>query len=338
MIEVKDRAPRGNKDETAGGKAHRHKVRLPSGPSAQGGVPRAALGTSISSIREADGRVSGLKFNILAMELYWKLSKAENKAFHFVLPYRWYLYGAVVDGYMLRDCIKFDHPDNELGTNVEAVSAGLFDMRSAPAGLREEIEPFTWDLARKHAGQAGIPGMLRDHYRMVPLPFQRDFLEWSQLTRAMLFGYEPDDSRTVALHFNRLVKSYPQELEPRLTSAFGRLALCLEPIVTGRTTGDLGKLREAVTALWDFWTAFCLFLSVRYNEGLPDARLKSYRAHAETELPAYKRRLSAYLENGYLQEGFIATRLGQDIAPLSRFMVEKARLTLEKGCHQSPDL
>jgi len=319
------------------GKAQRPKVRPLSGPASQGGVLRAVLGTSISSIRETDGRVSGLKFNKLAMELYWKLSKAENRAFHFVLPHRWYLYGAVVDDYTLRDHIKFDHPDNELETNVEAAFAGLFDMRSAPAGLREEIEPFATDFARKHAGQAGIPGMLRDHYRRAPLPFQRDFLEWSQLTRAILFGYEPDDSRTVALHFNRLVKSYPQELEPRLTSAFGRLALYLEPIVTGRTSGDLGKLKEAVTALWDFWTAFCLFLSVRYNNGLPDARLESYRAHAETELTAYKRRLSAYLENGYLQEGFIAARLGQDIASLSRFMAEQARLSLEETNQLSRD-
>ena len=313
------------------GKGRARSVRSPSGSDSSGKVLRAVLGASISAIREVDGRVSGLKFNKLAMELYWRLSKAQNRAFHFVLPHRWYLYGAVVDDFTLRDCVRFDHPENELETNVEAVSLGLFDMKSAPAGLREEIEPVAREFARRHAGQAGIPGMLRDHYIMAPLQFQREFLEWSQLTRAILFGYEPDAPHAVALRFDRLVKSYPPELEPRLTTAFGRLALYLEPLVSGRPMGDLGKLRETVTALWDFWTAFCLFLSVRSNDGIPAARLESYRAHAETELTAYKRRLSAYLENGYLQEGFIAARLGQDIAPLSRFMAEQARLSLEGG-------
>ncbi len=279
------------------------------------------LHRAVSALQEADGRAAGVKFNKLVMDIYWQLSKAENKRLHFGVPYRWYLYGAVVDDYVVRELVRFDHPEDEMRTNVVWVPDRPPRLARDSEGASEEIDHICAEFARKYAGPEAIAEMLRDHYTHAPEKFQKDFLEWSLSTRAILRGYESDSPDRVRALLRTLSTSYPRDLEPRLTPAFQRLALYLEPIVDERKREDFSTLRLSVDALWEFWATFGLFLSLRHNEGIPADRLAAYRKHAETELEAYKRRLSAFLEQGYLKE----TKGAFDLAPLGQFFAAAIR-------------
>jgi hypothetical protein len=287
-----------------------------------------ALKSAITNLQEADGRVAGLKLNKLIYELFRQLSTAKDAALHFTLPHRWYLFGAVIDDRSLASLVRFDHPEDEYKTNAVWVGPAKPRVGDAPDGLLEEIEQICAKFAHEYAGPEGIAPMLRDHYRSAPLQFQRDFLEWSLLSREILRGYRPDSPALLQGHFSKMLKSYPADLEPRLTPAFQRLMLFLEPKVANRTSGDLAELEAHAVALWDFWTAFCQFLSISHNHGIPPERLAGFRSRAERELVGYKRRLTAYLEQGYLREAPPTPAAPYDFSEIGAFLSEEIRATL----------
>jgi hypothetical protein len=65
---------------------------------------RFAIFNAAAAIKRIDARVSGIKFN----KLMFKLGTIEPRL---RLPYRWYLYGAVLDSSELKGYVEFEHPD-----------------------------------------------------------------------------------------------------------------------------------------------------------------------------------------------------------------------------------
>jgi|GEM_PF-5829360 hypothetical protein len=254
---------------------------------------------AVNALARVDGRASGLKFNKLVCEVHEIMSHATDHAFRFALPRRWYLYGEVVDAAQVWNIVRFQHPDDEFGTNVDIVPGG---PRSRPDGFADELGRITKEFAVKYRGPEGIEPMLRHHYERAPYPFQRGFLHWSQLTRGIINGYNQDDTDAVAKAFTRLEGEYPVDLDERLTTAFNRLTLYLGPSVQERRFGDLRGLDRQERVIWDFWKAFCLFLSVKHNSDEPRDEVERFRKHAEVELVAYQRRLVTFLEREYLDE------------------------------------
>lgn len=286
---------------------------------------------AIDTLQSVDARPSGLKFNKLVLELFWHLASSRNKAMHFDVPYRWYLYGGVVDDYAVHGLVRFDHPDDEYHTDAIWIGPPKLRVPTKAEGLMEEVVVFSDEFARKYAGQDGIPPMLRHHYRKAPLPFQRDFLEWSLLGRAILGGYQDDSPAQTNRAFGQLQASFPGDLEPRLTPAFERLTLYLEPYIVERAPGDWRTLHLATEALWEFWKVFGLFLSLQHNYNIPQDRLNRYRARAEIELEAYKRRLTAFLQDRYLREIPGVQAGGFDLSQIGRFLSDEVRSSLDGG-------
>lgn len=253
---------------------------------------------AIESLIKVDGYASGVKFNKLVFYLHKKLSESGNRAFRFRLPYRWYLYGAVVDFHPLLGYATARDPDHEMLNDLTwNPGQGRVD---GPEGLLDEIVPMAIQFARKYSGREGIPQMLRDHYVDAPLDFQRDYLSWSQLTSDMAYGTLIDSPAVATLAFRNLERDYPTDLDPRLTPLFNRLVLYLDPLVGERRTADLKTLRGQVAVVEEFWRVFCLFLSLKHNSNLEPTTLTRFKERADEELLAYKRRLSAYLNDGYV--------------------------------------
>jgi len=287
------------------------------------------LRAAIDALRAGEGRAGGLKFNKLVFELQRELAKSKNKKFHAVVPHRWYLYGAVVDDLALHQLVEFDHPEDELRSNVRWVGGPRRALPAGYEGIRDEIEQVCGAFVRKYHGREGIGPMLRAHYENAPLEFQRRFLEWSLTIRDALKGYADDVPETQFKLFRAAVDAYPSDLEQRLSPSFERLVLFLEPLVHGRTPGDLKTLARCGDAMWDFWVTFCLFLSLKHNEGLSPQRLGGFRNRAETELPAYKRRLTAFLEQQYLEErGSLPLAAGGTV-PIRKFVFSEVMRELD---------
>jgi hypothetical protein len=304
----------------------------PSRPRAPfGAVFAVAAKRAIDTLQAVDGRASGLKFNKLVLELFWHLSKSENKAMHFDVPYRWYLYGAVVDDYAVQNLVRFDHPDDEYRTDTIWIGPPKPKVPAKAEGLAEEVVVFAQNFATKYAGRDGIPPMLRDHYAKAPLDFQRDFLEWSLLGRAILDGYQDDSPAQTQRAFVKLQTSFPRDLEARLSPAFERLTLYLEPYIAERVPGDLRTLELALDVLWEFWKVFGLFLSIRHLNAIPPDRIDRYRVRAEIELEAYKRRLTAFLQDRYIRENPGVQQTGFDLSQIGRFLSEEVRSRLDGG-------
>ena len=295
---------------------------------------RGALGLvcelSVNSLIRADGRASGIKFNKLVCEVHEILSHAEDRAFHFALPRRWYMYGEVVDASQLWDIVRFHSVDDndEIGTNVDIVPGG---PRSHPPGFEEEVVRIVRNFVAQYPGTEGIEPMLRHHYERAPYPFQQGFLDWYQLTRGILGGYKQDDPEMLTKAFSRLEDRYPVELDDRLTTAFNRLTLFLGPHVDGRRFGDFAELRHQELALWDFWSTFCLFLSVRYNADEPRERIEFFQGRAEREITAYQRRLVALLENEYLKDSTAGKALFVPSSELASALVDDIMRALTDG-------
>jgi len=263
-----------------------------------------ALFSSIRALEEYEGRAGGLKFNKLAFAVYKRLSRAQDPGLHFPLPHRWYLHGAVVDDFAVRDLVRFDHPEDETRTTAIWIPKPPRLTPKGSEGAREEIEAeCTAFIRRLERSDDPIPDMLREHYRFAPLDFQRDFLEWTLLAKDILRGYHLDIPERAATLFSALATSFPRDVAPALGPALDRLVLYLEPLLRRRAPGGMEPLRQAFEMSWEFWAVFCLFLSMRYNEGVPPSRLAAYRQRSEKELVAFKRRLSSYLEEGYIREG-----------------------------------
>lgn len=260
------------------------------------------LEKAIDSLRAAEGRAAGLKFNKLVFAVQRELAKSKTRKFHFTVPYRWYLYGAVVDDFALRNLVEFDHPEEELRTNVRWVGGARRSLPRGYEGLADEIEVVCQSFVKEYHGREGLGPMLRAHYQFAPLEFQRKFLEWSLGARDTIDGYAADVPEIHLKLLRGVVESFPSNLEPRLSPPLERLILYVEPLLHGRAPGDLKMLDLCWGAMWDFWSTFCLFLSLKYNEGLSQQRLASFRNRAETDLVAYKRRLNAFLEQQYLKE------------------------------------
>lgn len=307
---------------------------MPVRQSARGRTNKAVLAavvkSAVTALVEVDGRASGIKFNKLIYAAHKRLSAGGNTDFHFELPHRWYLYGAVSDERALWDFARFHRPDDEVGTDVELMPRHRSGWRT-PEGLVEELDPFATEFARRFAGSEGVPAMLREHYVDAPQQFERDFLEWSLLTRSILKGYSEDSPERVASTFQKLETSFEAGFEPRLTPAFNRLALFLKPRVERRPFRDLGALDLDVGAMWDFWQVYCLFLSVRFNVGYSVDRVASFEARAETEADAYKRKIAAFLQAGYLKEAANLTGRPSDLVPVAQFLAGEVAARLDEG-------
>jgi hypothetical protein len=288
---------------------------------------RAAAESAVEALIQVDGRASGLKFNKMMYAIHKHLAAGKNKAFHFTLPHRWYLYGAIVDARSISTIALFHHED-EFITDVDLVRTR---RRRTVEGAREEIYPFAREFAIRFAGSEGIPPMLREHYLDAPLQFQRDFLEFSLLCRAILGGYSEDSPEGIAKLLGKLEASYPLDFNPKLTTAFNRLTLYLEPRAAQRPFRDLISLKSDFEALWDFWETFCRFLSVKYNEGIPSDRLSYYESKAKEELEAYERRLEAYLRAGYLRESKAFAGSETDVSRLTAFLAGEAMGPAHEG-------
>ncbi|MDE1822154.1 MAG: hypothetical protein KGJ23_15160 [Euryarchaeota archaeon] len=277
--------------------------------------------------RSAEGRAGGLKFNKLVFALSKKLNAAQNQEYHFSLPYRWYLHGAVVDSRAVSPWVKFQRDDDE--TKMDAEWSGAVLRATAPDGLEEEARSISREFISKYEGSEGIDRMLQDHYQDAPLPFQRAFLSWTQLVDGILYGRVDDSPRETWAAFERLAKEFRAEPDARLDPLFHTLILYLEPLVKERKLGDRWTLERAQSALWEFWSVYCLFLSVRENKGLSRERISYYRVRAEEELPAYQRRLAAYTETGYLREARAAFQQGEGLREVAAYLSREAHAALD---------
>jgi hypothetical protein len=284
--------------------------------------------SAISALTEADGRASGLKFNKLLYHVHKELGKSKDPNIRFQLAYRWYLYGAATEMRTIADIVGLTHPEDEYRTDVHLLPSATSKPHDSPGGFSEEVELICHRFAGTYRGTKGIAPMLRAHYEDAPEDFQRDFLEWSLQARGILGGYILDSPSSTLRMFQTMVKSYPSSLEPRLTPAFHRLAIYLEPLIAERRQGEFAPLRKYAEALWDFWSIFVLFLSVKYNNDIPPPILPAYRERAESELDAYKRRLSAFLQAGYLEESDSQRGAGFEFREVSQFLASEVREAL----------
>jgi hypothetical protein len=258
---------------------------------------KAVSKEAIGALTKVEGNAPTIKFNKLVYHLHKELAASRDRSLHFDLPFRWYLYGAVVDINPIFGYVVSHNPEEEM--------SGDFSWHPGRAriavdeGVMIEIQTLARQFARKYAGPEGVAPMLRDHYVDAPLPFQKAFLEWSLSADDMIRGRTPDSPATASALFERLEADFPGDLEPRLVPMFDRLSLFLEPLIQQRVASNLRELRWQVDCMKEFWQTFCLFLSTRYNHGIPESETARYSARAEAELVAYKRRLSAFLTHEY---------------------------------------
>ena len=255
---------------------------------------KLALYAAINELRETDGRTSGLKFNKLIYDLYFEF---QGSQYAFDLPHRWYLYGAVVDAFEVRQLITFDHPEDEFTTNVSWLGRRPPTKETGEQAYSEYLTTAT-NFSKKYSLEDRYDkwDMLRNHYKHAPLDFQRSFLEWEIFNQKVLSGYEYETSGEALKLLERLESTYPEEIEPRLSPAFRRLANVVKHRLTQRRPNDRSVLGDCQDWLWSYWDVFCDFLSIKYNETISSGRLESYRRHAEAELVAYKRNLQHLLE------------------------------------------
>lgn len=282
--------------------------------------------TAIDSLVEAEGRASGLKFNKLVFEIHRALPDSPAAEAGFTLPYRWYLHGAVIDAFTVRNLVRFDRPEeDETRMNVYiAPEAEGRPFRDDMFSARECVLSICHEFVRQYCQQESHAEMLRDHYQWAPLQFQRDFLDWTLLVEGILSGHNLDVPDLVLARYDSMVRSFPPDFPPALAAAASRLALYQRPSLLRRRFGEYAELVRALAATWDLWSTFGLFLSTRYNEGIQAQTLARYRQRADTELPAYLRRLGALLEQGYLSELPEGREPVQMRGPIAEFVASEA--------------
>jgi hypothetical protein len=144
--------------------------------------------------------------------------------------------------------------------------------------------------------------MLRENYKSAKLDFQRAFLDWNLLVQDMKHGSVEISNTLLRRYLIDLQRDFPEDLEPRLEPGFQRLAVYVEGLLSRPSLLRMTELKFVGDLMWDFWSVFCLFLSIEYNEGISQRRLDGYRARSEEELTAYKRRLDTFLEEAYLKD------------------------------------
>jgi len=272
------------------------RARAPRGrQGARGDVRDIVLFLAQRKLLEHDGRAAGIKFNKLVFSIYNEFSGASNPELRFDLPYRWYLYGAVIDTGELGGIIAFDHQDEMRSNVIWTGPPPNLDSAAVP-----EIERLCDAFCSRFPGDLYYGDMLREHYRAAREPFQNAFLEWNLLVGDMIHGSRDISVKELKGHLAALGRDYPDGLEPRLTPSFRRLSLCLDDILSRATVLRFEEVKVMEALMWEFWATFCLFLSLRYNHAISKPRLDSYRERAERELVAYKRRLGAALETRYL--------------------------------------
>ena len=262
-------------------------------------VRNAVLYLVQQKLRQYDGRAAGIKFNKLVFLIYKHFSGATNQELHFDIPYRWYLYGAVVDTAELGGVVSIDHEEDEIRANVHWNGS----VPNIDAAVRPEIERDCNDFCEKYPGTDNYDNMLKEHYQWAEIEFQRSFLAWSLIVSKMAYGYSEISVRELGDHLKSLEKNYLEELEPRLTPSFRRLYLCLDGVLSRSSQPGMEELKIIKELMWDFWATFCLFLSIKHHNDISERRLEGYKSRAEQELVAYKRRLNAVLETNYLRSG-----------------------------------
>jgi hypothetical protein len=264
----------------------------------RGTILRFAIYHAAASLKQADGRVAGIKFN----KLMFKLGNIEPRL---RLPYRWYLYGAVLDSSELKGYVEFDHPEDETKTNVRVpYREPPLPPQLTDAGekIKEHCEKFVRDFA----GSDAFYSMLEDHYRSAPLEFQRAYLRINKALEELSSQRAPPGKRFEALHkdaaksFSKLESAYLKDgiaIEPRMKESALRVFLAARCLVEG---GESDKARDL---LFELWKVFCLFLSARKNENIHPSRLESYLARAEKALEDYRRHLPGELDAIYKEIG-----------------------------------
>jgi hypothetical protein len=287
------------------------------------------LYTAQRTLLEADGRCAGIKFNKLVFSIYARFSKAENPRLRFDLPYRWYLHGAVVEPAGLGGILTIDHPEDEMRSNV--LWTGLIPKeRGCPPEVRSEVQRLCLEFCERYPGESNFQEMLREHYKSAKLDFQRSFLEWNLLISDMVHGSHEISNQELLVRLEQIATDFPADFEPRLTPAFSRLHLCVSGILEQHPRPTFDDLRILKDLFWDFWSTFCLFLSQRYNNRIPPARLRSYHERAERELLAYKRRLSAALSTAYL-DGSVTGKIDDDsLKELSSILMSRVLRYMEE--------
>jgi hypothetical protein len=265
-------------------------------PRVRSNMLELVLYTAQRTLQERDGRCAGIKFNKLVFSIYQKFQEAENPELHFKLPYRWYLYGAVVDFGELHGVVISDHPEDEPRSNV--YYTGAPPKASEPA--RSEIQHECDGFCERYPGDQRYKEMLREHYGSAKEPFQRAFLEWNFLVTDMAKGHEPVSAPALLDRLDALARGFPKEIAPGLGAPFSRLCLALEGVLRRPMPPHLDEIVLIKDMAWDFWSTFCLFLSQRFNENISQPRLAAYKERAGKDLVAYKRRLMAALETVYL--------------------------------------
>jgi hypothetical protein len=285
---------------------------------------------AVENLNRVDGRASGIKFNKLLYYLHKKLSAATNPSMRVDVPYRWYLYGAaaVIESPLLFGTVRVDHPEDEARSNIELVHDFQRAHAREPEGLRQESTALARPWAEKYRGEEGVPSMLRDHYLDAPNgpgDFQRAYLEWSLLTRSILTFQRADSLSETTSAFEIMVRTFPAHLEPRLTPAFSQLTMFLEPRVAERKLHDRRALEVDVQAMREFWQTFCLFLSKAFHHHVERESLAYWSGRAESELVIYKRKLAAFLEQGYLAEASATERGASDFSEVAGILASDAR-------------
>ncbi len=262
------------------------------------GVRNATLYIAEEKLRRCDGRAAGIKFNKLVFSIHLAFSKASNTKLHFTLPYRWYLYGAVVDTAELGGVIDIDHEEDEMRSTVRYRGA----KPHVDPAVHEEIERICDRFCAQYPRTDRHDDMLRENYKSAKLDFQRAFLEWNILVQDMKHGSVEISNTLLRRYLIDLQRDFPEDLEPRLEPGFRRLAVYIEGLLSRPHPLRMTEVRLVGDLMWEFWSIFCLFLSIKYNEGISQRRLDGYRARSEEELRAYKRRLDALLEEAYLRD------------------------------------
>ena len=261
-------------------------------------VRNAIFSIAEDKLRRYDGRAAGIKFNKLVFSIHLAFSKASNPNLHFTLPYRWYLYGAVVDTAELGGVIEIDHEEDEMRSTVRYRG----EKPHIDTSVREEIERICDRFCEKYPRTDRYDDMLRENYRSAKLDFQRSFLEWNLLVQDMKHGSVEISNTLLRRYLIDLQHDFPEDLEPRLEPGFRRLAIYIEGLLSRPSSLRMNEVKLIENLMWEFWSVFCLFLSIKYNEDISQRRLAGYRSRSEEELRAYKRRLDTFLVEAYLKD------------------------------------
>lgn len=153
--------------------------------------------------------------------------------------------------------------------------------------------------------------------------FQSSFVEWNLLLDEMVKGTNEFSAESLRILLNDLSRYYPESLEPRLTPSFRRLCLYVDGVLSRHPPPGMDEIKVIKELMWEFWSTFCLFLSIRYNDHISDKGMDRYRQRAEQKITAYKRRLTAALESAYLSAGEGARLDDESLKTLSSLLEDR---------------